>query len=54
MQVVLSVLIKILASLVTEEVLKALLASGLDQIVKSTKNDIDNEIAKPVIDALRK
>ena len=54
MQVVLSIMIKILMSLVTEEVLKALLASGLDQIVKSTNNTIDDEIARPVIDALRK
>jgi hypothetical protein len=54
MQVIAQILFKIALSLATEEVLKALLATGLEQIVKSTKNDIDNELARPVIDALRK
>jgi hypothetical protein len=53
MNTVLQILMKIGLSLLTEKVLRELLAIGLEKIVTSTANTIDNDVAKPVINALR-
>ena len=50
--------VKILAgigmSLVTERVIKTLCAELLSYLVKSTKNDLDDKLAAPIIAELRK
>ncbi len=53
MQVLVQILMKIGLSLLTEKVLRELLAIGLEKIVASPNNNIDNDIAKPVIEALK-
>jgi hypothetical protein len=53
MQVIAQILFKILISLATEKVFRELIATGLDQITKHTNTPIDNEIAAPIIAALR-
>ena len=53
MQIVISILLKILMSMASEEVIKPIIATCLEWLVKSTKNNLDNDIARPVIDKLR-
>ncbi len=53
MQVIAQILFKIALSLATEKVIRALLASGLEQVSSHTDTKVDDEILKPIIDALR-
>lgn len=41
-------------SLLTEPMLRKLLANGLEEIIKRTENTIDNSLIGPVIEELRK
>jgi len=53
MQVVLQILMKLLLSLATEKVIRELVATGLDQITRHTATPVDDEMARPIIAALR-
>lgn len=53
MSTLLKILFNILVSIATEKMLRNFLAEGLDIIVASTKNKIDDKLAGPVIAALR-
>jgi len=53
MQLIAKILFNIIVSLATERVFRELLANGLDLIVASTTNKIDDKMAGPIIDALR-
>ena len=44
----------ILMSLITENVIKGIIIAGLKYLVKSTKNELVQELAQPVIEALEK
>lgn len=48
-----NIFIKIALSLMTESLIKALLANGLEVIKNKTETDIDNALLDPVIKALR-
>lgn len=52
-QVLGQILVKIGMSLLTEAVIRQLLAAGLEQVVTHTDTQIDNEMLTPVIKALR-
>jgi len=54
MQAVVQLLGKILMGLVTEKVIKTLVAVALEYLVKSSKNELDDKLAQPIIDELRK
>ena len=45
------IIIKIIASLVTEKLFRELLANGLEVIIKHTDNDIDNQMVGPIVKA---
>lgn len=53
MQAVLQILFKIVMSLATEKVIRALLANGLEQVVNHTDSPVDNTMVEPIIKALR-
>jgi hypothetical protein len=53
MNVIAQILFKILLSLATESVFRALIATGLEQIKNHTETKVDDAILQPVIDALR-
>ena len=54
MQIVLQLLMKIIISLATEQVFRALIAAGLEQIKSHTDTKIDDAILEPIIAELRK
>lgn len=53
MQIVLQILFKIVMSLATEAVFRALIANALEQIKNHTETKIDDSIVDPIIEALR-
>ena len=53
-QTIIKILTSIAFSLVTEKIVKTVIATGLEVLVNSTKNDIDDKFAKPIIEELRK
>ena len=53
MNILAKILFNISVSLATEKVLRALIANALEQISKHTENTVDDELLKPIIEALR-
>jgi hypothetical protein len=51
-QTLITILLQILASLVTKKVVRKVLAATLKWAVGSSKTPVDDEIAKPIIDRL--
>lgn len=49
-----AIILGILKSLITERLLKALAAEVIESIVEATDNKVDNEIARPIIEELRR
>lgn len=49
-----TIILSILKSLITEKLLKALAAEVIQAIVESTDNPVDDRIAKPILDELRR
>lgn len=47
------VILKILASLVTEKLFREVMAGGLEILIESTDNTYDDKVIRPVIKALR-
>ena len=53
MQIVLKLLFQIVMSLATEKVLRELIAVALEQITRHTNTPVDDQVAAPIIKALR-
>lgn len=53
-QTILSILVGLGSRLVTEKVIKEVTLILLEKLVKSTKNELDDELFKPVAEELRK